>query len=246
MDAETIIRGLKARYNLDDEAVVGVKGINCKEVDLFENGGNRDIEQVFNTDDVDLDDEVVLPAGLDISRYEANGRKIFADHMYGLGDVIGKDRNIWAEPKGGGTRRWKGRGVMLNTPLGDAALQIVRELGSIGTSIGFVVTDTPLTGADAEPYAKGGKRPVRVLHRTLMLERSITAMPCNVSCQGAMSVDEKRVDDLDGLVVKHRITRAAAVAFGLPTTPKRKFHAVTTPTGSPARIVIVDSAMLAG
>lgn len=243
MDGELIIRTLKARYNLADDALVGVKGVNCKDVDLDEHGGNRDITQVFNTDDVDLDDEVVLPGGIDTSRYEANGRKIFTDHYYGMHDVIGKDRWIRTEPKGPNPTRWVGRGVMMNNPLGDAALQIVRELGSIGTSIGFVVTEAPITGRDAEPYAKGGQKPARVLHKTLMLERSITAMPCNVSCQGALSVDEKRADDLDGLVVKNRITRNAAAAFGLPITPRRKFHAVRTPG---REVVVVDSRLLVG
>lgn len=213
---------IRKHNRLDDGALIGVRGSFGKDVEVDTSKGNRDIIVVANTDDIDLDDEVVVPSGADTSYFFKNG-KIFVDHWYDTDRCVASLRKAMAYPSPGDHRAWRVRMRVMETELGEDVLTIARESG-IGSSIGFEpVSYGPPTEEESKRYDRGNGPPRSVARKWKWLELSLTCMPCNVACQGGVArVDETRSAVLDELVTKGRIKRASAVAFGLPTTPKRR------------------------
>lgn len=211
----TIIDRIRNRHHLGASSPIGVRGSFGKDVEVDTNNGNRDILVIANTDDIDLDTEVVVPRGADTSYFFKNG-KIFADHWYDLDKCVGSLRKAIAVPNTQDHRAWKVRIRVASTPLGDDVLTMAREAG-IGSSIGFEPTDfgSP-TEEEEKAYGRDGVVPKSVVREWKWLELSLTCMPCNVACQGGvMSVDETRIAAMDDLVTKGRIKRESAAMFGL-------------------------------
>lgn len=186
-------------------------------------GDGRTVQAVANTDDIDLDDEVVVPSGL-TPGYFAKNKSVFVDHMYDMGSYVGQLRELKAFPgEGDAQRGWLARVHMVDTPLGNDVLTLCRETG-LGVSIGFRATDYgPPTSDEKKRYTRNGITPKSVVRAGELLELSFTAMPANVSCR-TLSIGEAKsaaMDQLDRLVVKGRIRRETAAAMGLTDAQKR-------------------------
>ena len=213
---------------IGSEAHIGVWASFNKDVSVDTDNGNRDIIVVANTDDIDLENEVVVPSGASMDYFASNG-KVFVDHDYSFGSAVGAVRKngIVAFPSLSDQRGWKVRVGMLSlkgNPVPDDILTIAKEVG-IGVSIGFEATDYgPPTDEEEKRYTGKGGPPKSVVRSWKWIELSFTAMPCNVACQSqAVVVDDSRAASLEGLVTKGLIQRQSARAMGLP---ERKMHAV--------------------
>lgn len=216
-----IVERIREKHGLADIDPIGVRGSFGKDAVVDTENGNRDLILVATTDDIDLDDEVVVPGGADTSYFFQN-RSIFVDHQYDVTRCVGKLRKAIAYPSASNHRAWKVRVSVANTEIGDDVLEIAR-VGGIGSSIGFKPIDMgPPTEAESVKYAKGDAVPGSIVRTWKWLELSITAMPCNVACQGGgVALDDSKAGLLDELVTKGAIRRATAAAFGLPDAPKR-------------------------
>ena len=187
------------------------------------NNGNRDLEVIANTADIDLDREVVEPAGAVMDYFDKN-KAIFLDHRYEAEYVVGKMRTVSQVLQDDKVVGWKIRVRMAPTELASDVIKMVNAGQAPGASVGFEPLDRSApTDEEAKRYTKGGEAPESVVRRWHWLETSLTWMPCNVACQatGAPEVDEAKMTALDGLVTKGVIRRSTAAALGLPVT-KRK------------------------
>lgn len=239
MNATEVLRRMREKNGLADDAPVGIVSSFGTVEEVTD---DRNLVLVATTDDIDLDNEVVVPAGLRGEGYFFRNRKIFVDHRYDLGSAVGKLRSAVPFPSPKNQRGWRIRVHIAKGPLGDDVLTVAREIG-IGASIGFTPIDYGKPTADeVKRYGRDGKTPKSIVRSAEWLETSVTAMPCNVACQGWAAVtDDRKAAELDALVVKGRIARASAVALGLPATPVRKFHGTTAcpPPGSTRKVLRV-------
>lgn len=220
---ETIVERIRTRAGLGASALVGVAATFAKETTVDE--PNRDIIVRATTDDVDMDQEIIVPGGADLTYWQAN-RSMFLDHWYDLAHHVGSMRYTSPWPSAKAQRGWIVRGHVvsgLKNPLADDLLTVAREVG-IGASIGFEALEcSPPTDQDPEQYRKAAS----VVRQWRWIELSYTALPCNVACQSmAEAADESRMAELDRLVTKGRIKRASAVSMGMPD---RQTIAVTMP-----------------
>jgi hypothetical protein len=216
MNGQAIIERIRAKNMLPATAKIGVRGIFSKSAKIDADG--RTLEVIATTNDIDLDDEVVLPGGADPSYFAKNG-KLFVDHQYRTQDVVGTLRALTPFSRVGGGAGWKMRAYMIpGLPMADAVLAIA-EAGGIGWSIGFEAIDYGKpTVEEAKSYKQGDKAPLSIIRKWRWLETSATPFPCNVACQTMNMVqDESKMALLDELVTKSKITREAAEAFGLRT-----------------------------
>lgn len=220
-----IIERIRERHGLAGKPV-GVVAAFGKSVEVKED--NRLITVVINTDDVDLDREVVVPAGADVSYMLAN-RSVFVDHRYDIGSTVGKLRTLTPWPSAKDHRAWKAVVSMFKlpgNPLPDDILEMARTEG-IGTSIGFdpIEFGSP-TPDELQRFTRRGVSPDRIYRRWRMLEFSFTQIPCNVACQSERErVDDSRAARIEALVGKGRITVESAQKFGIglkSPKPKRR------------------------
>lgn len=227
-----VIERIRAKHpEIGSDAQIGVWASFNKDVSVDTSNGNRDIIVVANTDDIDLENEVVIPSGASRDYFEANG-KVFVDHDYSFGSAVGAVRKngIVAFPSLSEQRGWKVRVGMLSlkgNPVPDDILTVAKEVG-IGTSIGFAATDHgPPTDEEAERYMGKKGPPDSVVRKWDWIELSFTAMPCNKACQSQeMIVDDSRAASLEGLVTKGLIQKQSARALGL--TDRRLFPVAET------------------
>lgn len=210
------------------EGTLGVRGFTPAFTKVTDpNDGAEDYIAIANTADIDLDDEVVVPGGADLTYINKN-RQLFADHVYDLSSVAGSIRYFKAYPSPADHSAWQVRIKLNSTPIGQTARTIIRETGHIGLSIGFMARDYgPPSEAEVKAYSKGGKKPRSIVRAWDWFELSVTALPCNVSCQtGAVVTNEKRLVDLVELVRKGTLDRACAAALGIPVEPERRVFRV--------------------
>lgn len=224
MTGREIVERIIAKNVLDPTAKVGVVGTFGRSVKV--QGDGRTLEVIATTDDIDLDSEVVVPAGCDPSYFQQNG-KVFVDHCYRVEDVVGTLRSLTAFSRPSGQSGWKMVVYMIpGLEMSDAVLAIA-QAGGMGVSIGFEATDygRPTTD-EAKMYGDGATAPESIVRKWRWLETSFTPFPCNVNCQTLQTMDttvgdEQKMSILDSLLVKGKITRKAAERFGLKTKPMR-------------------------
>lgn len=144
--------------------------------------GSRVLRVIATTDDIDLDDEVVIAGGVDARYFSAN-RAVFIDHATGVRDRVGVARAISPWPASGKPRGWTVDVAVDRTPLGDEVLAKCRA-GGMGVSIGFRCLDRgEPTAEEIRRHAKGGLTPRSIVRSWEWLELSFTPMPCNVACR---------------------------------------------------------------
>lgn len=237
-DGLTKIERVRKRHTGKAEASpshsIGIAGWKSSAVDVQ----GRDVSLIANTDDIDMQREVVVPGGAVLLEsgplkgqpvYFAENKSIFLDHRYYFEHLVGKARKCIPQ-RSGGRAAWRVEVAILSlrgSPICDDILTVASEWG-LGASIGFEALEGGApTPDEIKAYRPNGPFTLEwVTRKWLWLELSITAMPCNVACNTAAERTEKTIVYLDDAVCKGRIRRAAAVALGLPTTPKRKLQPV--------------------
>jgi len=193
MNYTEIVRKMRGRHGLKDTDSVGIAGFHCKDVVVSEE--ESDVEVVMTTVDVDLDSEVVLPSGVDLSYFNhVSQRKVFVDHEYDMGSNVGAARFVNPFPNAQNPIGLKARIHIyrkLKDPRCDDLMERIRQAG-MGLSVGFipVLVDEP-TREEVLMYPGASS----VVRKWKMLEVSFTAMPCNVKCQtvGLVTPSPKRV-----------------------------------------------------
>lgn len=224
IDAVAIVERIKDQHRLTKDARVGVVGSYNHKAELDMRGTNRDLVVIATTDDIDEDNEVLVPQGADVS-YIAKNAKVFADHNYGVDDVVGAIRSWGAYPNSKNQRGWMARVRLTTNAAGEAVRKIVEETGHIGASIGFEALDYgPPSDEEKKLYGRDGKPPSSIVRKYRLIELSLTALPCNVSCQ-TMSVvmgDESKSAPLARMVKSGSLSRRDASRFGLVTEHKPK------------------------
>lgn len=205
---------IKRRHELPGDAEVGIKAaalINA-EVDV----GNRLVKGVISTTRVDLDGDVVLPFGMSTEYFE-EFKSVYWNHDYNQLPV-GTNRNIVKRANGIFASTYIRKGVFEDELLSAIEAGCVR-----GQSIGFRTLDcSPPDAMEKKSYGDDCRMMIR---NAIMLEYSITPMPCN---PGA----------LIELVSKGVVSRDGAVRLGLPDSARRKFW--DTGTVRAVEVVIDD------
>lgn len=208
-------------------------GLRCFQVESKDiNAGGRIIDVLATTDAVDLDREVVVPSGCDMSVYNQNKRN-FLDHDYRFEKHVATMRSCVPWPNAKNFRGWKNRSQVLaglSHPFADDLLTVAQQAG-IAASIGFeLVSGSPPMDTDPPSYQEAEY----VVRACRVIELSFTAMPCNMACQSTDEMPakdlEQRMAALEELAVKGRkkggIALDSAIALGLRY---RRVHAVATP-----------------
>lgn len=213
------IKRLSQKHGIEGKRV-GLMSFSFKSAVADDGANKRDLVVTANTDLIDLDREVVIPAGADMSHYKAN-RANFLDHNYGFESHVGHMRTIKEEMKGGEQRGWVNRSFIfsgLKNPMADD-LWRVSQLAGIGSSIGYEELEgSPPTKNDPVRYQKAGW----VTRKWRMIELSFTAMPCNVGCRShdESGFDESKMGVIDDLITKGRgrggIDLKSALLMGFP------------------------------
>ena len=221
-DTITYLDRLREKAGSDD---VGVwqsygKGATVKE----HPDGGRELRLVMTTDGVDLDGDIVDPAGADWSYWEKTGLPVYLDHQYSFDMVVGHGRRgtLKMQPMGGGLSGWTVTAGLLKSERGDAIMAVAREMGQIGCSIGFQAQDSRAPSTEeAKRVGVAGTKARRCITKWMGIELSLTAMPCNPMAGGSLSPEAKRViNELDRLVTKGIISKSAAYSLGLPAPTK--------------------------
>lgn len=217
---------------------VGSIGVTDTHMTKDFSSGNRDIIGIATTDDIDESREVVLPGGADLTYINAT-KTLYADHSYGISQVVGSIRYLRPSKSGKG---WDFRASLfsgMRSPLADDCFTIIEQGGQLGVSIGFEATEW----GDLEPMeAKAYPSAQCIIRKWRWVELSLTAMPCNVSCRAVLAPTEgeqKQISLIEGLVTKGKIRRESAVALGLTHLNR----GILTPDGakSPRQIVLPRS-----
>ena len=217
IDIQSLRSRWASKFGLGDDAKIGVAASFGENIRIGDSGqGYKDITVIVNTEELDLDDEVVLPSGGDMRYLDAN-KKVFADHQYDLEHTVGTLRDLKPYPSAKDHRAWKAIVRMDTSPLAMTILRFARA-GSIGASIGFVADDVSGPNEEeAKRFTKGGRRPDSIVRKWRALEFSFTAMPCNVGCQ-SLAVhecdDEVKRAAIEGLVTKGLIDKRLAADIG--------------------------------
>lgn len=200
MDGTSIVDRIKAHAESRGHVCkgpVGVVSTFSKEMRVDE--PNRDVVAMATTDDLDLEEEVVVPSGADISYFQKN-RKVFCDHTYDTLSAIGVLRNLKRHDNG-----WLARIHVPESPdnaLVSHVLALAKAEG-IGLSIGFEALDFGRPTADESKKYPGAKSIVRTWR---WIELSFTALPANVACQSRAMVR----DDSKAANARNFLTKSAA------------------------------------
>lgn len=181
MNYEDVITKMRGRHGLKSGQAVGVAGFHCKEAAISE--AESDVEAVMTTVDVDLDDEVVLPSGADLSYFNATSqRKVFLDHCYDMASNVGVVRFINPFPNAEKPIGLKAR-IHIYRRMKDSRCDDLLERikqGGMGMSVGFIPMEVGEPSRDEVVlYPKAES----IVRRWKMLEVSFTSLPCNVRCQ---------------------------------------------------------------
>lgn len=166
----------KAGYGTDDTRV-GIFGSFGSKATTVEQPPGKPLEIVAwaTTSDVDMDGEVLVPEGMDTQSYLGKNKNMFYEHEMDLPVAVMRSMTLHAG------KGWKVRAQMLNLDTDYAkAVKALAEAGTLGLSVGFILQKgAPPT--ETETKAFPGVE--YMLHKTLAVEISATAHPCNVSCR---------------------------------------------------------------
>lgn len=176
---KVLASSIKAGHREDEP--VGILAARAKVVRRKGRNGGV-VEVIATTDDIDLDDEVVVPTGADKGYFLRNA-SVFIDHRTYMEARVGVAMAIRPWPSVSAQRGWL---VDVSMDDSDAARDVVAkcENGGMGVSIGFRPTDrgTP-TPDEVKRYSRDGRVPKSIVREWEWLELSFTPMPCNVACR---------------------------------------------------------------
>ncbi len=179
---------------------------------------------IANTDDVDADEEVLVPSGAINDSYFFRNKAMFTDHETDFGRFVAKMRVCTPFPSVADHRQWRLRCQVLSG-IGNPDADFIWAVASdpslgIGVSVGYAPLDEGVPTPDERKRYPGCKWIIRTWD---WLETSFTPAPCNVSCQtlGVVARDEVMAGKRLAMAVKHRPSAGACRAWGL-VTPKAK------------------------
>jgi len=179
---------LRQKFFVKATESVGLAGVTIIKAEPQVTDTERVIEIVATTNHVDLDNEVVDPAGIDWSYFNAAGqKKVFVDHNYDTDHCVGVARSISPYMEGGRQTGWKMRIHVFagkKNHLADDVWTMTQQ-GLMGASIGFIPSVIGTPDASEKKAYPGADTIVR---KCRALELSFTALPCNVKCQ-ALGMD---------------------------------------------------------
>lgn len=192
---------MRAKHSIRAGKPVGIKGWTDHKATVAPNAKAGDIIRVILTSDhTDLDREVLLPEGADLSYLNAN-RKVFADHWYDVEHTVGSVKKLEFTPQG----------LVLEVrmlvdspyPLVKAITGMAQQCG-IGASIGFDPHEWgPPTSMERLKYPNAEN----MVRKWAALEASMTPMPCNVTCQSlGVTMDDSLVAPSKRLKIEVRRT----------------------------------------
>lgn len=165
---------LERRHTDGQQGRVVTKNAVLKSVDV--DLDERLVKGIASTDGVDMDGDVVVQSGIDTKYFwstdpEEGVRSVYWDHKYHE-KPVGTCRNM----------KHTANGLYVSTyitklPAGDEVLTLVREGIVRGLSIGFRTMEA--TEPSIDECKKYGMACNRVIRKSILLEYSLTAMPCN-------------------------------------------------------------------
>ena len=183
------LRAMEQRHDGAELSSIGIKRTVIKTPTV--DWANRLVQGIISTENVDLDGEVVVQSGIDTSYFlgadkESGVRTVYWDHEYSR--PIGTCTNLKMTKDGMYASTY-----ITRTPLGEEVLTLVDEGIVRGQSIGYRRIDS--SDPTIEEAAKYGAGCDRVTRKSLLLEFSITPMPCNPEALMALQslVARKRV-----------------------------------------------------
>ena len=179
-----ILEAMRKRFCADDPAAtVGVVNIKASAIKASDPKNPDDIVCVATTDYTDLDSEVVVPGGADMSYFLANNA-IFVDHNYDVESVVAKRRSIVAWPDVTALKGWRVRCSLVKGSRFEPTIRALAQDGVLGCSIGLQAMDWgPLSIEEKAMYPKAKS----IVRRWKWLELSFTSMPCNQECRVTLS-----------------------------------------------------------
>lgn len=165
---------LAHRHATGDDALVAIKRATILTPSVDRK--NRLVQGVVSCESVDVDGDVIVQSGIDTSYFfgpegtELGAKTVYLDHDYSK--PIGTCVNLSIR-----------NGEMFSTtfitklPVGEDVLTLVEEGIIRGLSIGFRILEA--NAPTAVEVAQYGANCQRVIRKSLMLEYSLTPMPCN-------------------------------------------------------------------
>lgn len=134
---------------------------------------------------VDLEGDVVLPEGGDVTSYFTKNRTLFVDHEYDVMKAVGKCRWLKMTPNG-----WLCKSALIQNRENKYRNQVeaLATDGNIGHSIGMEVLDY---SAPTVEERKTWPDALGIIRSWRLLEISYTAIPMNGDCQSDAQPAEK-------------------------------------------------------
>lgn len=137
------------------------------------------IEGYATTDAVDLEQEVILPQGIDWQSYFAGNRTMFVDHEYDVLSAVGKCRNLKLTPKG-----LICQSVLIGGEGENRKRDWVEKLARLYTIGHSVVVQRIESGKPTKEEAARYPGSSLVTRKSKLIEISYTPIPMNGECQG--------------------------------------------------------------
>lgn len=191
-----LVRDTAVKAGYSDTDPVGLLGVLIDPRDVrvkSQTPTQTIVEVVATTDDVDLDDEVVVPGGANLAYFLRNG-SVFVDHDTRFASRVGVQRSVRPFPTGSSQRGWAVDIVMDPGAFAQDVLAKAQS-GGMGMSIGFRAKDWGKpTAEEVKRYTRDGKAPQSIVRTWDWLELSFTPMPCNVACR-VVSVMEPEAEE---------------------------------------------------
>lgn len=206
--------------------------------------GENMVSFVATTEAIDVDDEVVIAAGVKADSYFFRNKACFIDHQYDMDNFIGNARRVIPRPDAKSPRSWEVQ-IRLHKEHRHAPMILgLAADGLIGSSIGFArIKGGKPTDEEVKRYSAGGRQPITITREWEWIEQSIVGMPANVDAR-AIGYEAAKAAMLDELLTKGTIDRTLAVGLGLPDSPKRRLFPTADPEPAVRRRIVrvIDTA----
>ena len=177
--AERVIKSLRDRgAEVSGRVIVKtLTGMKPENSGQLHEGQPYEITSWATKSNVDMEGEVVLPNGGDVTSYFSKNRTLFVDHEYDIMKAVGKCRWLKMTPKG-----WLIKSALINNLDNPYRKQVqaLADSGNIGMSVGMEIVDSGPPMVD-ERKSYGNAR--NIIRKWKLLEVSYTAMPMNGDCQ---------------------------------------------------------------
>jgi len=196
---ETILGGIKRRHPGANAGLLDVpangRRVEYKEYDC----GRKPAIQIYaTTEDVDMEDDVIIASGGDVHTYMTLNRNLFVDHDYGVSAAVAFAHTLTLDHRG-----WRVT-AQLNSNDNEyqRAVVALAKAGTLAMSVGadFRVYGPPT--AEEKSKWPGAKR---VIREWTMLEGSFTAMPMNPHARQIGEWREKSINAIKSAGVPDRV-----------------------------------------